>query len=213
MNDSLFLASIPVGYNDTWYEYGDFIIDSTGKIYNFVMRENTKGYSNIIKTSDNNYVIVVEIEESKSDRDILLYKIDENLQSVPFDTSTFVYDSLCPGGIQSGTIDITDCIIWTNIEDPPSPEEYYASLKTVHIKAYPNPVKDGNITFEFQNTSLFPNMVLKCFDVFGELVFEEKIFPNQGTSVVDVGKWSKGMYLSVIYSQGQVLGNCKFIIK
>jgi len=221
MNDSLFLASIPVGYDDTWYEYGDFIIDSTGMIYDFEMRENTQGYSNLIKTFNGKYVIAVEIEENKSDRDILLYKIDENLESVPFDTNTSVYDSLCPYQIQSGSIDITDCFIWTTIEDTPSPEEYYAGLKKIPVKAYPNPSTEGQVTFEFQNTEYLsppyppqggkqPHLVI--YNVLGEKVHEERVYQYQGRSVVDVSRWNKGMYVAVVLSEGLLVGNCKFVI-
>ena len=222
INDSLFLASIPVGYNDEWYEYGDFIIDSTGQIYDFEMRANTQGYSDLIKTSDNKYVIAVEIEENKDDRDILLYKIDKNLQSVPLDTNQYIYDSLCPYPIQSGTIDITDCYIWTYIKDAPTPEEYYASLKKIPVKAYPNPATEGTITFEFKNTEhLSPpnppqggiNPSLVVFNIFGEKIHKEKIYRYQGKSIVDVSKWGKGMYVAVVYDEGLPVGQCKFVVQ
>lgn len=213
INNVLFLASIPVGYNNEWYEYGDFIIDSTGNIYNKQIWPNTNGYSDLIKTSDGNFVVAVETDEGNGNNDILLYKIDENLQSVPFDTNTYVYDSLCPGGIQSGTIDITDCFIWTNIEDVPLPQEYYASLKTIPIKAYPNPATRGSITFEFENTEHHKNIELRCFDIYGTEVYKERVYRCQGKSIVDVSLWKNGMYIAVVYSDGLPAGQFKFVVQ
>ena len=210
-NDTSFITKFYIGINDTVF-HGEAVIDTSGYFIKIKNRGPGNGIADIIKTSDNSFLQVTEVEESKGDKDIWLYKFDENLESVPFDTNTYVYDSLCPGGIQSGTVDITDCIIWTNIKDPPSPEEYYASLKTVHIKAYPNPVKDGNITFEFQNTSLFSDMELKCFDVFGREVYSEKVYQNQGESIIDVSKLKPGIYLGNVYNNGQLLGSTKFIV-
>ena len=213
INDSLFLASIPIGYDDTWIQYGDFIIDSTGIIHNFAIRPNTDGWSNLIKTSDDKYIVAVEKKESKSDSDILLYKIDENLESVPFDTNQYTYDSLCPHTIQSGTIDISDCLIVTDVGEAPTPQEYYASLKKIPIKAYPNPATKGQITFEFENTEHHRDMELRCFDIYGRKVFEEKVYRYQGASIVDISRWNNGMYVGVIYSNGLPAGQCKFVVQ
>jgi hypothetical protein len=210
-NDSAFITKFFMGINDTVY-HGETVIDTSGAIYKKQVRGTGGAIPDMIKTSDNNFLVAMEVEESKGDKDIWLYKIDENLEQVPFDTKTYIYDSLCPGSIQSGIIDITDCIIWTGVEETPSPQEYYSSLKTLHIKAYPNPVNGRNVTFEFQNTSMYPEMELKCFDVFGREVYSEKVYQYQEASAVDVGEWSIGIYLGVIYGDGLVLGNCKLFV-
>ncbi len=43
------------------------------------------------------------------------------MEDVPFDTTQHVYYSLCPHTIQSGTIDLTDCLIITDIGELPGP--------------------------------------------------------------------------------------------
>ncbi|MDZ7742526.1 MAG: hypothetical protein U5Q03_12440 [Bacteroidota bacterium] len=48
-----------------------------------------------MKTADSNFVIGFGYLDN-GDWDILLYKIDENLQSVPDDPHQYTYDSLCP---------------------------------------------------------------------------------------------------------------------
>jgi hypothetical protein len=194
--------------------YGELIIDTAANLFNFLSHPNATAYiPGIIKTYDNNFVIATNIKESKSDDDIYLYKIDENLQDVPFDPTPHTYDSLCPGGIQSGTISLTDCFVWTNIGEAPSPQEYYTHVQTIPIKAYPNPVTKGTVTFEFENTQYNWNMELRCFNVYGELVHKEKVYKHQGESKVDIQNWQKGIYFATVYSNGLPVGRCKFVVQ
>ncbi len=51
-----------------------------------------------------------------------------------------------------GEIDISDCLIITDVGEVPTPKEYFNSLNTVLIKAYPNPVNGNQITFSYTNT-------------------------------------------------------------
>ena len=152
INDTIFLASSNFGTETMANPYGEFIIDTAGTLYNFQSRPNTHGTSRLIKTFDNKYVIGVGYYDGKTDWDIYLYKINENLEQDTVYSGNYTYDSLCPYQIQSGEIDISDCLIVTDVGEVPSPGEYYAGLKTIPIKAYPNPVNGGEITFEFGNT-------------------------------------------------------------
>ncbi|MBC8487043.1 MAG: T9SS type A sorting domain-containing protein [Bacteroidetes bacterium] len=213
INDSLFIAATSVGYNNTTFPSAEIIIDTSSNIFNYSYHIGTNGHNYLCKTFDNNFVFTTGIDENKGDDDIYVYKIDENLEDVPFDPTPHTYDSLCPGGIQSSTIDLTDCLVWTNIGDAPSPQEYYESIKQIPIKAYPNPVNGGEVTFEYENTEHHRNIELKCFDIYGELVHKEKVYRYQGESVVDVSSWKNGMYVAVVYSEGMPVGQCKFVIK
>ena len=213
INDTLFLAAVFYGPENSGNPVGEFIIDTAANLYNFESRPNTVSSPKLIKTSDNNYVIATSIQETKSDWDIYVYKIDEDLQDVPFDPTPHNYDSLCPGGIQSGIIDLSDCLIWTDIGEVPSPNEYYTSIKTIPITAYPNPATEGSITFEFENTEHHQYMELKCIDIFGKAVHSEKVYRYQEESKLDVGTWGNGIYIGVVYSNGLAVGQCKFVIQ
>ena len=210
INDSLFLTTSFLGIGMETY-FGEFVLDTTGKIHNLAIRDIYIGMSTLIKTFDNKFVIEVEIAENKGDYDILLYKIDENLESVPFDTNQYTYDSLCPNQIQSSTIDLSDCLIWTDIGETPTPEEYYAKLKTIPIKVFPNPAKE-NITFGFENTKNHKNMQLECFDVFGHNVHKEKIYNRQLEAEINISLWNEGLFVAIIISEGKVLGKVKFVV-
>jgi hypothetical protein len=212
VNDSLFISPYYIGIGGELY-FGEFVYDTSGTIFNNETRGIYKGTSSILKTSDNNFVIEIEVAEGKSDNDIYVYKIDENLNDVPFDPTPHNYDSLCPGGIQSGTIDLSDCLVWTDISEAPGPAEYYESIKQIPITAYPNPASKGSITFEFENTEHHHNIELKCFDLYGEEIFSKKVYRYQAQAVVDLTGLKQGMYVAVVYSGGLPVGECKFVIQ
>ena len=214
INDSLFITGSVFGPDFSENPVGEMVIDTAANIYNLQSHPNTVSFiPGLIKTYDNNYVIATSIEETKGDKDIYVYKIDENLEDVPFDPTPHTYDSLCPGGIQSGTIDLTSCFVWTNIRDAPSPKEYYESIRKIPVKAYPNPATQGTITFEYKNTEHHRNIELRCFDIYGEEIHKEKVYRYQGESVVDIGSWRKGMYVAVVYNEGLPVGQCKFVVQ
>lgn len=210
INDSLFIVLASWGNENIWAG-GEYITDTSGNVYNFQYRPNTGGGREIIKTVDSNFVIGIGLIEGKTDWNTLLYKIDENLESVPFDTNQYTYDSLCFHQIQSGTIDLSGCLIVIDIGETPTPEEYYAKLKTIPIKAFPNPAKE-NITLAFENTKYHKNMQLECFDVFGHKVHKEKIYTAQLEAEINISQWNEGLYVAVVMSNGKVLGKVKFVV-
>jgi len=212
INDSLFITASLFGPGISLNPGGVLVVDTAGNLYNILPKPNTTS-ADLIKTYDNYYVFAASIEETKGDKDIYVYKIDENLNDVPFDPTPHTYDSLCPGGIQSSTIDLSDCFIWTNIGDAPSPKEYYESIRKIPIKAYPNPVSDGSITFEYENKEHHRNIELRCFDIYGQEVHSEKIYQYQQESLVNINKWQKGIYFAVVYSKGMPVGRCKFVVQ
>ena len=213
LNDTLFITTALFGPGAGINANGEFIIDTAANIYKIEQRPNTRGRSVLVKTFDNKFTIGCNYKHSSTNYDIYLYKINDSLQHDTVYTGNYVYNSLCPYQIESGIIDITDCMIWTDVKETPSPGEYYAGLKTVHIKAYPNPIKEGEVTFSYLNTKNFRNLELKCFNIFGELVYEEKVYQYQGESKVNVSNWSKVMYIGVVYNNGIVVGDCKFVIQ
>jgi hypothetical protein len=202
INDTLFISGSLFGPDFSENPGGEFIIDTAANLYNFESRPNTKS-PELIKTSDNKFIFATSIAEGKGNDDIYVYKIDENLNDVPFDPTPHNYDSLCPGGIQSGITDLTDCLVWTNIGDAPSPAEYYESVKWVPIRAWPNPSGTGQVSFGFENTGYFsvgaaasapPSIppgggkypTLAIFNIVGEKVHIERIYRHQEETTVNV---------------------------
>jgi len=212
-NDSLFILASPIGINNEYAPHCELIVDTMANIYNSAIHNSVLGQQKFTKTFNNNFVVIGEVEETKGDKDIYVYKIDENLDDVPFDPTPHTYDSLCPGGIQSGTIDLTSCFVWTDVSEAPLPGEYYSFIQTIPVKVYPNPVTEGSVTFEFENTEHHRNMELKCFNLYGEMVHNAKVYRYQEKTEVNISGWRKGMYFGVVYSGGKPVGKCKFVIQ
>jgi hypothetical protein len=210
INDSLFIGT---GFYEpeysTFYDM-DFKTDTSANLLNFQLHPDVYGIPSLIKSSDNNYVIASTITEPNNDKNIYLYKIDEDLEFVPFDTNVYTYDSLCPEQIQSGIIDLSDCLVWTGTEEIPSPEEYYSFIATIPIIAYPNPA-ETEITIVFQNTEHHNNMLLECYNIYGQKVHSEKIWKRQQETNMDLQGLTKGLYFAVVKNEGKVAGTCRFV--
>jgi len=197
---------------------GEIIVDTNNLFSDFTVNGYTHYLShddpyNILISKDAN-ILSNSVYEEPNNWDIFLTKLNLNMENDALDPGNCTYDSLCttPGLPQSGFIYLDDCDIFTGV-DIPSPKEYYARLQTIPIKAYPNPVNGREITFEFRNTNNHQNMELRCFNVFGEMVHEEKVYQYQGESKINIGGWNYGIYLAIVYSNGKVVGQTKFIVQ
>lgn len=142
----------------------------------------------------------------------MLQKSTTALNQSPADTNQYIYDSLCPYPITSETIDLKDCMVWTEIAEAPLPGEYYSKLNRVSVRIFPNPA--GNeITVNMRNTEYHQNMELQCFDMFGRHIHRQKIQSGRIEARINVSEWKNGIYLVVIKSNGKVLDKGKFIVK
>ncbi|MFA5478367.1 MAG: T9SS type A sorting domain-containing protein [Bacteroidales bacterium] len=148
-----------------------------------------------------------------SAKDIFLAKLNSNLEYDTLDPGTYTYDSLCttPGLPQTGFITLSDCGLFVGMDEIPTPQQYNERISRIPITAYPNPVKDGTITLEFENTEHHANIELRCYDSYGRQCHSQKIYKGQQQTRLDVSGWSPGMYMAVIYSNGGIRGKVKFV--
>ena len=86
-------------------------------------------------------------------------------------------------------------------------------MKTVPVKAFPNPTVAGWVSFELLNTNQHKDMELHCFNIFGKQVHKEKLYPHQGESRIDVNGWQAGIYMAVVYAEGMPVGRVKFVVR
>jgi len=215
INDTFLFGSIAYQIDEDYINFCDVQTDTSGTVHKveFVdFNAGGGGKSNMLKTFDNKYVVTTGyIEDGIGD--IYLYKKNSDLEHDTIYPGIYTYDSLCNEQIISNTISLGGCDIITNIKDVPTLVEYNHNKKIVIITAFPNPVIGNQITFEFQNTQHHQNMELRCFNVFCELVFEERVYPYQGESKVNVQSWNSGIYVSLVYSEGKVVGQTKFVVQ
>jgi len=73
INDSLLLASMNFGFEDADWPWGEAIIDTAGNIYDYEIRlPNSAGWTTLVKTFDDKYVIGASLHEAKTDWDIYM---------------------------------------------------------------------------------------------------------------------------------------------
>ena len=178
---------------------------------NKIYAENGYPYT-LGKTTDNKLLSNSTFKEP-GNWDISLSKLNLDLEYDTLYPGTYTYDSLCtePGLPQSGFIFLDDCDIITGI-DVPSPEEYYAQLRTIPISVYPNPTI-GKVNFAMGNTQHHNNITLKCFNLMGKQVFETPVASGQTESSTAAQGWPQGIYVAVVYSDGLPRGECKFVVR
>jgi hypothetical protein len=147
--------------------------------------------------------------------DIYLAKLNTQLEMDTLDPNNYTYDSLCttPGLPQSGFISLDDCGLFTDIDEIPTAKQYREKIRWIPITAYPNPVTEGKLTMEFENTQHHQNMELHCYDNFGRLIHSRKIYNGQQDTVLDVSTWPPGIYIAVVYSDGSARGKAKFEVR
>lgn len=192
---------------------GEFTVDTSGNaVYNYQIHyEIIDG--NIhpsVKTSDGQFVTHAVVRNDY--RDILLYKLNADLSQAGYDTSTYVYDSLCTNPITSDTIFLEDCSVVTSVNKIPIGEDYYSFIKTIPVDVFPNPAT-SDIVFEFGNTGLHKNIRLACFDINGKLVFEHLVQQGRTQIKSSVANWQSGIYIAVASSSTGGTGSAKFIVK
>jgi len=211
-NDESFIATGL--YQPTNYDFHtmDFLLDELCTLSNFIARPNTSANRKIIRTTDDYYIGATSYKPDNNPSQVYVYKLDETLQSVPFDTTTYVYDSLCPYPIQSGIIDLTGCMVLTSTDWIPTPQEYYARIRSIPIDIYPNPAKD-QITFALENTEHHRNITLRCFNLLGMQQHQTQILRGQQQASANVSNWQPGMYIAVVYSDGKPVGRGKFVVQ
>ncbi len=197
------------------YNNGDLVVDTAGNVYNYTLREHTSsGGIYLAKTFDKKYVLDATYQlPNQTTSDIYLYKINENLEQDTVYQGNYTYDSLCGHTIESGVIDLGGCDVITGIGEIPTLEAYNQKLQTIPVTASPNPTNTGEILLEFENTDLFDNLELKVFDVFGNVVHTGKILHHQGAARIDSSQWSAGVYVAVVFSNGQIKGRCKVVVE
>ena len=170
-----------------------------------------------IMTFDNKFVSTAPV----NDFWIYLYKLNSSLDYDSIYTHQYIYDSLCPGGVISDTIN-PDCGLITAIHDP------IVQSELSQMKVYPNPAS-GSITIEFPKyikeiekksgiTSStvyyqWKSTTLEVVDFNGKLILSKEIPKDQARLEMDVSGWKQGMYYFRLVYNNQTVADEKVIIQ
>ena len=145
---------------------------------------------------------------------IMLYKFDADLNSVPIDTATYNYDSLCPDlPIVSDTIYVTGCNVITGMVEYPSPKAYFEAKQKVNLTAYPNPATAGRVDFKLKYTRYHQNMQLAVYDMAGHRLLARPVATGQKELSLNISALSPGMYVAVVSNGRKTLGKAVFAVR
>jgi hypothetical protein len=174
------------------------------------------GTTHTIRTFDNKFVSVAQVGDIWD----YLYKLNSNLEYDSIYTHQFIYDSLCPGGVISDTIN-PNCDLITSIDEP----KVEAELSK--MKVYPNPATKS-ITIEFPkyikqiekksgitSSSVYyqwNSTILEIYNLKGKLIYSKEIPKQMKTLDLDVSLWNNGIYFARLLLKNDLIGNEKFII-
>jgi hypothetical protein len=216
LHDSVLICMGLFGTADEVVQTAEAFIDTaifnpSLQIYNHILHPGTRDPFTLAETFDHKILSNSAYVVTSYNWDIYLAKLNMQLESDSIYLTNFTYDSLCQGGIQSGTIYMDDCEIITNIGELPSPKEYYALLATIPIKVYPNPARDM-VNIALTNTEYNTDILLQCFDFTGRKVLEAKVHKGQKEIIADVSGWSPGLYIAVVTSEGKVAGKERVVV-
>ena len=170
-----------------------------------------------VKTFDNKFVSVSE----SGDIWIYLYKLNSNLNFDSIYTHQYTYDSLCPGGVKSDTIN-PNCDLVTGIQDPNLENEI------CRLKVYPNPAS-SIVTVNFPkclkiigeksgmtSSSVYyqwKSTLFEIYDLEGKKNFEKEIPQSQQQLEMDISSWNRGMYYFRLIYNKQTVASEKVIIQ
>lgn len=169
------------------------------------------------KTFNNKFVSVA----MEGDFWIYLYKLNSNLDYDSVYTHQFIYDSLCPGGVISDTID-PNCDLIVGIDDQKVESE------SSRMKIFPNPASEW-LTVEFPeyikqierksgitSSSVYyqwKNSTLEVFNIEGKKILEKEIPKSMTELVIDISSWTRGIYLFRLTWNHEIIANVKEIIQ
>ena len=84
---------------------------------------------------------------------------------------------------------------------------------TISLSVYPNPVKNQSVFILFENIICFDNIELMCYNVYGLMMYKERVNRHQSESRASTAGWPPGMYVAIIYSNGTTIGKRKFVVE
>jgi hypothetical protein len=214
INCDKYLVTAGYLYSEDKEGWGEIIIDTAGYVYDYAIREHTRSGNNLVRTFDGKYTFSTDYKlPGQTYYDIYHYKLNENLEHDTLYPGTYTYDSLCGHTIESSVIDLSGCEVITSMDEIPTLEQYNEKMQGIRIKASPNPSGTGEVLLEYENTRSFTNMELRVTDVYGKQIHHETVYPQQGATRLNTSQWPAGFYLAAIFSNEQIKGKCKIVLK
>jgi hypothetical protein len=175
------------------------------------------GTAHTVNARDRKFISLAQV----NDHWLYLYKLKSDLTYDSIYTHPFVYDSLCPVGVISDTID-PNCDLIVGIDEP-----QIESIQS-KMKVYPNPAS-GILIVEFPkylqqvenqsgmtSSSVFyqwNHTSLEVFNDQGKKIFEKEIPKPMTKLQLNISSWQSGVYLFTVTWNNKIISNDKVIIQ
>lgn len=198
-------------YLGTTY-WGQIILDENYNTLKTLNQLSSKHPFSMVRTSDNKYIQASKTPELAEPyySDILMFKLNENLEYDSVYTEVYEYDYECDHEIESGFIYFNDCQMIVGTEDIPNPQQYLEQKQKVNIIASPNPALE-EIKLEFENTENHQQMTLRITSILGKQVYEQPLQKAQSEQIIMLKDWQEGLYLVQVIANGKVVGLGRFL--
>lgn len=206
------------------YADGNGYIQKTDTLGNFISEvmipnDFTAIVYDICKTFDDK--LLAAVSHDINEMDFMLLKYKENLEYDSIYTVPLIYDSHCPEGITSGTIDLS-CNIITGTTDI-----FQTSQPTLNLA--PNPANDYTIIYlpEMFSTSEKHNIIsvttavsdyvkdltITVYDVNSTLIYAATLPDGVKAQVLKTTGWKSGIYFIRISKANQTIATGKLIVE
>jgi hypothetical protein len=179
------------------------------------------GMSSSVVTFDNKVVFVgTNTYTSPTNFDIIMFKLNSELEYDSIYTQPFIYDYLCPEPIISDTIEM-DCDIITDVEEQinklvpsllikPNPAVYEVTITLPDY--YKTETKRNGITSTKIRYMSQQETILDVYDIFGRQTFIMIIPQGQKEINIDVSEWTKGMHMVRLLVGNEYISTGKILI-
>jgi hypothetical protein len=172
----------------------------------------------IVPTFD--HKIFISSRHDAEEHDFMLLKYNDSLQYDSVYSSPYTYDSLCPGGITSGTIELS-CNIITDLKNQsingvpklklsPNPASGYTVIylpELVSVKS-----KSNRIAQSFKSDYV-KDLEMSVFDSDAKAIHTMDWPDNTKETVLNISGWKSGMYFIRILKNNDLILTGKLIVK
>jgi hypothetical protein len=202
------------------------IIDTIGNLLNSTILTEDQFTSILDITYDGKLVYASNIYVNDQ-FDVILTKLNQNLEQDSIYTYPFIYDSLCPYQIVSDTIVQDDCGLIVGIEEDNTTVELYDGKKG-GLEIWPNPAREIlNVEFLILNSGIKSSTFnlqysITVYDIYGRSVPTPTTSPSPLVSQspgqqelsweFDVSALPSGIYFVVVRDERSVIGTGKFVV-
>lgn len=222
LNDKIYLG---VQYFKTGFDaLGKGVLQKNDTLGNFIDEvilpvDFTAVIYDICTTNDSK--LLISASHNLNAMDFMLIKYNENLEYDSIYTYPYIYDSLCYGGITSGSIEMA-CDAITGITNEiskglpalklaPNPADEYTVVYLPETIATNN--TQGIFDVTTYRSDYVKNLSMDVFDINGRLIYSNPWPEDKKEWVLNTTGWKSGLYMIRIFNNERIISTGKLMIR